>query len=995
MDAKKAEDVANKLLRSTDSQDSFDEQSADDDMMMSIDFDDEEEMKRHKKWEREPEAEVEEELDSDEEELWTDSEGEEESEEEESSEEEVDDTPRISYEAFQAWIDETEANSDEYKQKVKKLDSLHRGMLHLTREDIVAVINLPQCTVSEEEAIPMAKSYRKRHPFFFSIHKLDSYWDSSAGAKDREFTFICDTAEEKEAWFKIMEKSIEFVNESGKLGHTEQDRAKALETSRTVLEELNIIAESSPEVRFRFFQVHDVRAAQIATGEIVVENGIGADVFGVGDAEQAEIDALTNEDSKFQVDDISLNLFPPEHKFRRMCQFVVDLDWPIYIPKFWKCSIKAGFARLSFSLPTVMVVVVLFNSFVIAAEGPEYLFVFHTPLKKKLLLYADMFCFVCFFFESFVKIIGMGFLLTPNAYLLDSWNRLDFFVVCISCFDYFCMAVSLDVGSLTGVMKLLRILRPLKLLNMIPSMGVVLDSITAAIPAASGIITLVILSFLIFGIFGVTALSGRFFRCMDATGKDMPYNQKFTTPIEVFHSAESATFPNSMVLHHQYDKEVCENPSICNGDFIAPYLGQYDGPCQWGNPQYHFDNVWAAFKTLFGVWTIGGWVEIMQISMDVTTLDMAPQRNNTEVMGVYYVLFMIFVGYMLRSLFIAVLVDFFAQSSGSALTTQTQKNWQQMTMITSRMQPRRSPPIHGCLCISLENRIYCYNMTNSTLFTNAINATIIVQMGIMLLPLKLWPDYVSGWFYEIQRLILLVWTFEMIAKIIALGVHVYISKNTADFSIILILYLVQIKVAIDTFWADDPAVRDIMQYADVVNIFEFLRVVRLNNLLKRSKRLRNLMTTIVISIPQAINIMIILLLVFYIFGVLGMKLYGGFCTDITKYKDVPSSTGYTDDPIKRLSDPAYSLLDKMYYADMPSVGGDCDGEGSKGGLLYGKCHEISHNYELCTAIVDTNNNMDSINSAMTLLFQITFGMDTSGVPPAIQWYTHCDCPCIY
>ena len=47
----------------------------------------------------------------------------------------------------------------------------------------------------------------------------------------------------------------------------------------------------------------------------------------------------------------------------------------------------------------------------------------------------------------------------------------------------------------------------------------------------------------------------------------------------------------------------------------------------------------------------------------------------------------------------------------------------------------------------------------------------------------------------------------------------------------------------------------------------------------RSARLKQLMLTIEVSMPQAKNILIILLLVFYIFGIAGMKLYGGVCTE--------------------------------------------------------------------------------------------------------------------
>ena len=704
-----------------------------------------------------------------EEEWWYDTSEEEddEGEKEEEEEEEIDDTPRVSFDAFQKWLDNAVEESAEQIEKVKQMDWLHRGLQHLEREDIIGVLEMGQCIVDETEAVPLSHS-KKREPHF-SINKLDSYWDTSASGNIRAYTFVCDSEEEKEKWFRCLELNVEYNKEFDRLSEVEQAAADTMETSRTVVDELEIVSEAPPEVRFRFFQVHDARAAQIAAGEHEVEGGgLGDQVFGMTAEEEERILAMAAEGSRFKIDDISCGVFGPESKVRQLCVLMSTSELKIPIPKIWTCGKKGmQFGWISVGLSSAMLVVVCGNAIVIAAEGPDVFFTAKGAATQLMLKTADLFCLVCFLFESVVKIIANGFLLTPNAYLMDSWQRLDFFVVCVSVFDVLVNAVGLDVGQeLLGALKLLRILRPLKLLNMIPSMSVVLDSIIAAIPAATGIITLVILSFVIFGIFGVTALCGKFYRCHDASGKPLAYGQNFRPdPI----NPDKGIMDRSGIEHWGYDRAVCDDPNLCNGDLIPPYIGTYPTPCQWKNPQFHFDDIGAAMKTLFSVWTIGGWAEIMQASMDVVDIDMAPVRDNMAYMGVYYLVFVIFVGYMLRSLFIAVLVDFFAQNSGSALTTKTQKNWQQMIMITSRMQPRRGPPKHSCFCISLETRLYCYKLTNRKDFVNAINATIIIGMAIMLLPLKLWPDYVSGWFYEIQRLTLLIWTLEMFGKMIALG----------------------------------------------------------------------------------------------------------------------------------------------------------------------------------------------------------------------------------
>ena len=193
----------------------------------------------------------------------------------------------------------------------------------------------------------------------------------------------------------------------------------------------------------------------------------------------------------------------------------------------------------------------------------------------------------------------------------------------------------------------------------------------------------------------------------------------------------------------------------------------------------------------------------------------------------------------------------------------------------------------------------------------------------MVLPLQLWPPSISVWLHDLNRAILVAWTGEFGIKVIAMGVGNYFKTNKADAVVVAILWIVTFKAAADTYFPVQ-AVRNVTKHLDVLNAFQFLRVLRINHLLKRSHRLRNLMITLVISIPQAQNISIILLLCFYIFGVLGMKTYGGAC--------------------------------------------------SRPGVVSAE----QYNYDLCSHM-DQHNNFDSIGKAMQILFQVATGQDTSGI----------------
>jgi hypothetical protein len=65
----------------------------------------------------------------------------------------------------------------------------------------------------------------------------------------------------------------------------------------------------------------------------------------------------------------------------------------------------------------------------------------------------------------------MGLMFAENAYLDDSWNRLDGFLVLISVVDFILARTQVDAGPIMRVLKIMRILRalrPLRVINKAP-----------------------------------------------------------------------------------------------------------------------------------------------------------------------------------------------------------------------------------------------------------------------------------------------------------------------------------------------------------------------------------------------------------------------------------------------------------------------------------------------------------------------------------------------
>jgi hypothetical protein len=117
---------------------------------------------------------------------------------------------------------------------------------------------------------------------------------------------------------------------------------------------------------------------------------------------------------------------------------------------------------------------------------------------------AGHFFTITFTIECVVKIVAMGFVHHKNSYLRDTWNWLDFLVVCIGMTDYI-PGIS---GSNLKALRTLRVLRPLRSINKFPSMKKLISSLLASLPALGNAVVFMMFIFLLFCILGVQSFSG-------------------------------------------------------------------------------------------------------------------------------------------------------------------------------------------------------------------------------------------------------------------------------------------------------------------------------------------------------------------------------------------------------------------------------------------------------------------------------------------------------
>uniref|UniRef100_A0AAZ3NQU6 Ion transport domain-containing protein n=1 Tax=Oncorhynchus tshawytscha TaxID=74940 RepID=A0AAZ3NQU6_ONCTS len=242
-------------------------------------------------------------------------------------------------------------------------------------------------------------------------------------------------------------------------------------------------------------------------------------------------------------------------------------------------------------------------------------------------------CIFAFFaVEMVIKMVALG-IFGSKCYLGDTWNRLDFFIVMAGMMEY-----SLDGhnASLSAI-RTVRVLRPLRAINRVPSMRILVTLLLDTLPMLGNVLLLCFFVFFIFGIVGVQLWAGLLRnRCFMGEDFRTLYNLSLSVYYQPEESEEdpficSAIRENGMLRCHDVPP-YSEGGAECS--LPAPSLGgeggardgcvnwnQYYNVCRPGNVNPHkgavnFDNIAYAWIAIFQVITLEGWVDIMYYVMD-------------------------------------------------------------------------------------------------------------------------------------------------------------------------------------------------------------------------------------------------------------------------------------------------------------------------------------------------------------------------------------------
>ncbi|XP_060540015.1 voltage-dependent T-type calcium channel subunit alpha-1H isoform X1 [Pantherophis guttatus] len=250
----------------------------------------------------------------------------------------------------------------------------------------------------------------------------------------------------------------------------------------------------------------------------------------------------------------------------------------------------------------------------------------------------DHFIFAFFAVEMVIKMIALG-IFGHKCYLGDTWNRLDFFIVIAGMMEY-----SLDGHNVSlSAIRTVRVLRPLRAINRVPSMRILVTLLLDTLPMLGNVLLLCFFVFFIFGIVGVQLWAGLLRnRCFLDSHVQRTHNLTFLhkyyrpeegeeNPFICSSLRDNGMQKCSSIPNRKEYKVDCTltmdayNPQLDSLDLSSHNAcinwNQYYNVCRTGDLNPHngainFDNIGYAWIAIFQVITLEGWVDIMYYVMD-------------------------------------------------------------------------------------------------------------------------------------------------------------------------------------------------------------------------------------------------------------------------------------------------------------------------------------------------------------------------------------------
>ena len=459
---------------------------------------------------------------------------------------------------------------------------------------------------------------------------------------------------------------------------------------------------------------------------------------------------------------------------------------------------------------------------------------------------------IIFLLEAIFKIIAMGIALDEGSYLRDNWNKIDIIIVICSIFDFqnlFTKYIG-DGNSSSSlkflkVLRLLRTLRPLRFISHNLQLKLIITSLFESILPIVTALCIVIIVFYVFSIVGINIFYSSFHAC---------YTMK-----------SDGTF----TLAEGFEDDFASNDNV-NNDFpsILNFCSdRYNGIMDTG-PTFLYSNIATSIITSYILATQEAWPEIMN-----------SYRIFSDYNGIFFLVYNLVVSYFVLNLFTGIMFRYFNEAykretklaEGDKKAPKYYDFLNQITSAESHYVIWTRPP-KGTW------RYYIREFCDSAFLDNFIMIIIVLNMIIMAMGFENnHPTY-----EEVLTILNYIFTgifiAECIIKLVGLGPVAYFHTgwNKFDFFVVMASILDIIIANIDGI---DAA---FLKSFQIIRVLRVMRITRALRLVKSLKGLEKLIQTLSWSISALMNVILLMVLIFSIFAILGVYFYDGI--DYEKYK---------------------------------------------------------------------------------------------------------------
>ncbi|RWS29033.1 voltage-dependent T-type calcium channel subunit alpha-1G-like protein, partial [Leptotrombidium deliense] len=494
----------------------------------------------------------------------------------------------------------------------------------------------------------------------------------------------------------------------------------------------------------------------------------------------------------------SLFLFSPTNKLRLKCAELTEHRCFDYIILFF---ISMNCVTLAMERPIIPP-----NSF-----------------ERELLNVANSLFTFIFALEMLLKVIAKGLWYGEDAYLKSGWNIMDGVLVAFSLFDLvlgFIAQKSRRIFGILRVFRLLRSLRPLRVINRTPGLKLVVQTLLSSLRPIGNIVLICCTFFIIFGILGVQLFKGTFYYCEGPDVRNI------------------------------------RNRTDCEADLKN----------KWVNRKYNFDNLGQALMALFVLSSKDGWVNIMYTGLDAVAVDQQPIENYNEWRLLFFISFLLLVAFFVLNMFVGVVVENFhrcreeQEKEERALRAEKRAR-----KLEKRRRKMREPPYYYGYS---RFRLFIHSVVTGKYFDVGISFVIglnVITMSLeyyempleLVYALKLFNFVFTG-----------VFVLESFMKVYALGVRRYLKDKWNQLDVIIVILSI-VGIVLEEMESELIPINP-----TIIRVMRVARIARVLKLLKMAKGMRALLNTVMQALPQVGNLGLLFFLLFFIFAALGVELFG-------------------------------------------------------------------------------------------------------------------------